>query len=129
MPLILAADGRPPLYLSGWLLRHRRAYYDAFLDVQLRGNWTPWIKLMSHAVVDSCDNAIAIARDLTTLRDQWLTRLSDLRDDATARLLPTWLLDRVPPRGDSQSDRQRNGHLLSGCQSRSGTPDRARHLA
>ena len=92
MPLILAAESYPPLYLSGWLLRHRRAYYDALLDVQLRANWIPWIALMSRAVVDSCDSAIAIARDLKALRDEWLTRLSSLRADATARRLPTWLL-------------------------------------
>ena len=41
MPLILPAEGYPPLYLSGQLLRHRRAYYDALSDVQLRWDWTP----------------------------------------------------------------------------------------
>lgn len=92
MPLILAAEGYPPLYLSGMLLKHRRAYYDALADVQLRGNWTPWLTLACRAAVTACDSAVAIATDLGILRDRWLSQLSDLRSDATARKLPTFLL-------------------------------------
>lgn len=92
MPLMLAADGHPPLYLSGVLLRHRRAYYDALADVQLRGDWRPWTALLCQAVVEACDSSIAIAEDLNALHDRWLTSLSDLRSDATARKLPTFLL-------------------------------------
>ncbi len=92
MPLILAAEGYPPLYLSGMLLRYRRAYYDALADVQRRGNWAPWLTLLCSAVVGACDNAVAIAQDLNALRERWLVRLSDLRSDAAARKLPTFLL-------------------------------------
>lgn len=92
MPLILAAEGYPPLYLSGVLLRYRRAYYDALADVQLRGDWTPWLTLLCRAVVSACDNAVTIAQDLNALRERWLAELSDLRSDATARKLPTFLL-------------------------------------
>lgn len=92
MPLILAAEGYPPLYLSGVLLRYRRAYYDALADVQLRGDWTPWLALLCRAVVSACDNAVAIAQDLNALRERWLDQLSELRSDATARKLPTFLL-------------------------------------
>ncbi|MBO9663404.1 Fic family protein [Dokdonella sp.] len=92
MPLILAAEGYPPLYLSGMLLRYRRAYYDALADVQLHGNWTPWFILLCRAVVGACDSAVAIAQDLNALRERWLTQLSTLRSDATARKLPTFLL-------------------------------------
>ena len=82
----------PPLYLSGRLLRHRRAYYDALANVQLRANWTPWLRLLCQSVVEASDGAIAIARDLDTIRKDWITRLDDLRSDATARLLPSFLL-------------------------------------
>jgi len=92
MPLILAAEGYPPLYLSGVLLRYRRAYYDALADVQLRGHWTPWLTLLCRAVVSACDDAVAIAQDLNALRERWLGKLSDLRSDATAHKLPTFLL-------------------------------------
>lgn len=92
MPLMLAADGHPPLYLSGVLLRRRRAYYDALADMQLRGNWLPWITLLCQAVAEACDSSIAIVRDLNALHDRWLLSLADLRSDATARRLPTFLL-------------------------------------
>ena len=92
MPLILAAEGYPPLYLSGMLLKHRRAYYDALADVQLRGDWTPWLALLCRAAVAACDGAVAIATDLGVLRDRWLSQLSELRSDAAARKLPTFLL-------------------------------------
>jgi len=73
------------------LLRCRRAYHDALADVQLRGNWTPWLTLLRRAVVGACDIAI-IAQDLNALRERWLARPSTLRADATARKLPTFLL-------------------------------------
>lgn len=92
MPLILAAEGYPPLYLSGALLRHRRAYHDALADVQLRADWVPWLSLLCRAVVEACDGAIAIARDLDAIRAEWLARLDDLRSDAAARKLPAFLL-------------------------------------
>jgi Fic family protein len=92
MPVILAADGYPPLYLSGRLLRLRRAYYDSLASVQLQANWVPWLRLLSQAVVEACDGAISIATDLDKIRGEWQTRLSELRADATAHKLPTFLL-------------------------------------
>ncbi len=92
MPLILAAEGYPPLYLSGRLLRYRRAYYDALADVQIRADWAPWTTLLSLAVVEACDGAIAIAKDLNAIREDWLSRLVGLRSDATAHKLPEFLL-------------------------------------
>lgn len=92
MPVMLAAEGYPPLYLSGTLLRHRRAYYDALADIQLRWDWSPWLKLLGRAVIESCDGAIAIANDLEAIRADWADRLAGLRADATARQLPAYLL-------------------------------------
>lgn len=92
MPVMLAAEGYPPLYVSGTLLRYRRAYYDALADIQLRWNWGPWLRLLARAVVESCDGAVALANDLERIREDWTGRLAGLRADATARRLPTYLL-------------------------------------
>lgn len=92
MPVMLAAEGYPPLYLSGTLLRHRRAYYDALADIQLRWDWSPWLRLLARAVIESCDSALALADDLERIRDDWAGRLVGLRADATAHRLPTYLL-------------------------------------
>lgn len=91
-PVILAAEGYPPLYVSGTLLRHRRAYYDALADIQLRWNWGPWLGLLGRAVMEACDSAITLADDLERIREDWAGRLSGLRADATAHRLPTYLL-------------------------------------
>ena len=47
LPLMLAAEGYPPLYLSGYLHRHRRHYYDALAGVQLRGEWSEWLEFLA----------------------------------------------------------------------------------
>ncbi|MGY0651354.1 hypothetical protein ACW7GZ_05690 [Luteimonas sp. A537] len=61
-------------------------------DIQLRWDWTPWLRLLGRAVLESCDSAITIANDLELIRADWAGRLSGLRADATAHQLPTYLL-------------------------------------
>lgn len=92
MPLMLASEGYPPLYLSGYLLRHRRAYYDALAGVQLRGEWAEWVVFLCHAIVDACRVSIAIAQDLSDIHARWMYALKDLRSDAAARKMPLLLL-------------------------------------
>lgn len=92
MPLMLVATGHPPLYLSGSLLRRKRAYYDALAAIQLQGDWAPWIRLLTSAVVDSCHDAIAIARDLVTLLGDWERKVAGYRSDSAVRKLPRLLL-------------------------------------
>jgi Fic family protein len=92
LPLILAAEGYPPLYVSGSLLRNRMAYYDALASVQLRGEWGPWMTLLSRAIVEACDDAIAIAQDCAAIQAAWQDRLSGFRADSATRRLPTFLI-------------------------------------
>jgi Fic family protein len=92
MPLMLAETGYPPLYLSGYLLRYRHAYYAALAEVQLRNEWDPWVEFLCHAVVDACDTSLSIAHDMNAIADEWLVKLEDLRMDATARKIPRLLL-------------------------------------
>ena len=92
IPLILAAEGYPPLYLSGELLRHKRAYYDALADVQLRADWVPWTTLLARAIVQASDGAIAIATDMNALASDWAARLTGIRRDATVHQMPRYLL-------------------------------------
>lgn len=94
LPLMLAAEGYPPLYLSGYLLRFRRAYYDALAGVQLQGNWDAWGLLFFEAVIQSAHASIAIAADLNRIHDGWVNALSDLKASAAARRFPQLLLGR-----------------------------------
>jgi len=92
MPLLLTAEGYPPLYLSGALLRARSRYYEALASVQLRGDWGPWLQLLSRAVVESCDESIAIARDLVTLVERWEQELGRYRAHSATRRVPRFLI-------------------------------------
>jgi hypothetical protein len=50
------------------------------------------MRLLCQSVVEASDGAIAIAKDLNAIRANWLSRLADLRSDATALRLPAFLL-------------------------------------
>ncbi|HXP02163.1 MAG TPA: Fic/DOC family N-terminal domain-containing protein [Luteibacter sp.] len=92
MPLMLAENGYPPLYLSGYLLRRREAYYDSLADIQLRNRWEPWVEFLCRAVVDACDASLSIALDMNAIASKWLDMLGDLRVDAASRKIPRLLL-------------------------------------
>jgi Fic family protein len=92
LPLILVAEGFPPLYLSGALLRGRSQYYAALADVQLRGSWGPWLELLGRAVVDACQDSASIAVDLLALAERWETQLQQYRVDSATRRMPRFLI-------------------------------------
>lgn len=92
MPLLLAAEGYPPLYLSGALLRAKADYYAALAGVQLRGDWDPWLHLLARAVVESCDESISIALDLVAIAERWEQALSHYRSHSATRRLPRFLI-------------------------------------
>lgn len=92
LPLMLAAEGYPPLYLSGSLLRAKEAYYSALASVQLRGDWEPWTTLLIASVVEACNESIDIAQDLAALCTKWEQQLSGYRSDSAVRRLPRFLL-------------------------------------
>jgi Fic family protein len=92
LPLMLAAEGYPPLYLSGALLRAKSQYYAALASVQLQGEWGPWLDLLGHAVVESCDESISIAEDLLALAERWEQELHSYRAHSATRRLPRFLI-------------------------------------
>lgn len=92
MPLLMAAEGYPPLYLSGALLRAKSEYYAALASVQLQGEWGPWLELLGRAVVESCDESISMAEDLLALAERWERELDSYRVDSATRRLPRFLI-------------------------------------
>ena len=92
MPLLLAAEGYPPLYLSGALLRAKENYYAALASVQLRGDWDPWLQQLARAVVEACDESILIAQDLVAMAERWEQQLSRYRSHSATRRLPRFLI-------------------------------------
>jgi Fic family protein len=92
MPLMLAAEGYPPLYLSGALLRAKSQYYAALASVQRQGEWGPWLELLGHAVIESCDESISFAEDLLALAERWEQELRSYRAHSATRRLPRFLI-------------------------------------
>lgn len=86
-PLMLAAEGLPPLYLAGYLKSRQRLYYDRLADVQLRGEWAPWLQFFLTGVAEAARTEQATAKALLGVRDDWQERTAHLRADAAARRL------------------------------------------
>lgn len=92
LPMLLAAEGHPPLYVSGTLLARKTDYYAALASVQLRGDWNPWMELLCSAVIESCSEAIAISEDLLQLTLRWEDKLRGVRAHSAAWQLLRFLI-------------------------------------
>lgn len=92
MPIMLAAEGYPPIYLAGFLKEHQSIYYDSLLAVQLRGDWKGWIRFLADGVVAACRESGVLAKDLLELQAAWQDRVSGLRADALAHKLVDYLM-------------------------------------
>ena len=86
MPLMLVADGYPPIYLAGFLKLNQREYYDGLLGVQTKGEWETWIAFLSNGIVASCAESAFIAKRMIEIRDGWQEKLSTRRDSAARKL-------------------------------------------
>ena len=86
-PLMMAAEGLPPLYLAGYLKAQQREYYDRLADVQLRGEWTPWLEFFLEGIASAAATEQATAQALLGVRQGWQERTSHMRADAAARRL------------------------------------------
>lgn len=94
LPLMLSAEGYPPVYLAGFLKANQQTYYDTLAAVQLKGEWTEWVRFFATGVEVAAHESIKIAAELTDICNRWeqmLTRLK-LRSDAAAYRLPELLI-------------------------------------
>ncbi|MDK9718105.1 MAG: Fic family protein [Trichlorobacter sp.] len=94
LPLVLFAEGYPPVYLAGFLKENQQEYYDTLSAVQLRGEWVPWVRFFAEGVQVAARETIQTAERLTALLDQWkaLIRTSNVRSDALPHRLPEYLI-------------------------------------
>ena len=71
LPLIFQAEGLPPIHLATFLKVRQRDYYAALLEVQMRLNWEPWLRLYLECVIASCKHTMQLFTDLHTLHRRW----------------------------------------------------------
>lgn len=84
LPLMLAAEGYPPVYLAGHLKNHQPQYSRALGEAQLKEKWAEWIGFLADGVTVSCVDSVKTAEDLLAIRASWTQRLAHLRSDASA---------------------------------------------
>ncbi len=71
MPLMLAAEGYPPVYLAGYLKDNQMEYYDALAGVQLKGKWAEWIRFFAIGVDAAVQESISTALGLEAILRKW----------------------------------------------------------
>lgn len=87
LPLIMAADGAVPLYLSPYIEAHKSAYYASLKAAQQQLDWSSAIGFMADAVSGTVDELIATRAALTDLRVHWRARRRFRQGSAAMRAL------------------------------------------
>jgi len=70
VPMIFVREGvlaKPLLYVSLYLKRHRKTYYDLLQSTRLDGDWEEWLRFFGVAVESAARQAVAEVKDLNAL--------------------------------------------------------------
>ena len=94
LPLMLAAEGYPPIYLAGFLKSNQKAYYDALANVQLQEKWSDWVTFFATGVEEAAHESMITARQLLALLERWQMAVNalGLRSDSVINRLPELLI-------------------------------------
>lgn len=87
LPLMMAAQGQVPLYLSPYVYAHKAEYYAALKAAQQRLRWDAIVGFLSDAVVATVDELLATRTALARLRDDWAGRRKFRKGAASTRAL------------------------------------------
>jgi Fic family protein len=82
LPLMMAAEGRVPLYLSPYIEAHKDAYYQSLKAAQQRLDWTAAIGFMADAIVGTVEELMVTRQALADLKVIWLGRRKFRRGSA-----------------------------------------------
>lgn len=67
---------KPTLYLSKFIKRSQKAYYECLYNIHAKGDYEAWIKYFLTGVIDTAKEAVDIARDSAALREEDLRKIS-----------------------------------------------------
>jgi Fic family protein len=87
LPLMMAAEGHVPLYLSPYIEAHKNRYYAALKAAQQRLEWHEAIAFLSDAITGTVDELVATRDALSKLRRLWQARRKFRARSAAARAL------------------------------------------
>ncbi len=74
LPLMMAAEGHTPLYLSPYIETRKNAYYASLKAAQQKLNWEEAVGFLADAIVGSADELLVTRSALTELGQIWRKR-------------------------------------------------------
>lgn len=88
LPLMMAAEGQVPLYLSPYIEAHKHAYYDSLKAAQQQLDWSAATAFMADAITGTVDELMATRDALSRLDNDWRTRRRYRKNSTALRALP-----------------------------------------
>lgn len=67
----------PLIYPSGYIDRHKQAYYDGLLQVSLQGDWSRWLTYFLTALLTEAEGTRQRAERLLELRQRYVSLVSE----------------------------------------------------
>jgi len=87
LPLMMAAEGIVPVYLSPYIEAHKGAYGAALKAAQQRLEWHEIVGFLSDAIVGTVDDMLTMRTALDDLRHEWEARRRFRRGSAALHAL------------------------------------------
>ena len=87
LPMMMAAEGRTPLYLAAYIEANKSAYYEALKAAQQRLDWPEMIGFLSDAVVESTAELMRTRTALEDLARRWARRRNFRQGSSSLRAL------------------------------------------
>ncbi len=87
LPLMMAAEGHIPLYLSPYIAAHRDVYYEALKMAQQRLAWHHLIGFLAAAITGTVDEMLVTRQALQGLAQLWVKRRAFRRGSAALKAL------------------------------------------
>ncbi len=78
---------QPFLYLSGYLLKNRMAYYDAMLRVSQTGVWSEWVSFFARGITEQSNQTAWLAQELVKLYKTYIQILDEANVPETVHSL------------------------------------------
>lgn len=97
--LLLCSEGilgQPMLYMSLYLKKHRRRYYELLDAVRRHGEWEEWVEFFATGVADTAESAVTAARKLQQVADADRERIEALGRRAASAPEVHRVLQRTP---------------------------------
>jgi Fic family protein len=87
LPLMMAAEGHVPLYISPYIEAHKNQYYGSLKAAQQRLEWHEAVGFMADSINGTVNELVATRDALAQLRELWQARRKFRAESAAVRAL------------------------------------------